>query len=435
MRSTICRGLVCVLVPLLTVACGSDTAFVGATPGGEGGETPQVPAAPSAAASSISFTVPVTDRIEDLGAGNYRQLGSVSVTDRDGLPVVDGTELELILIDTVMTQGSTASVMAGGDTLIFTGNGQITRRCTHPFGDNEAEACAQGINDFASTVTRGDSIRQIREGDYVVLAGGIEPEDRFRRVAVVNGATSLTVDAPYSRNYANVRFWVGTAESGAAVAGIVEDQAPTPGRAFTRGGIARILVNYPANVSTLGYGCFGYDNNGRYGDGDKRDGVPQSRQVLLAAIAGNGRSGTTISSSLPNAYCFSAIRGGVIQASQESISLGAEGDTAFVGLTPIDGGDGIRRAYTFLGCSIENLNRSGQGSTFALDVTVLPNSDGAPATDQRGFATVAITRIGAFGGGSATVTCRSNDPDETPASIDVTALDLGAPPPPAPIVP
>jgi len=341
----------------------------------------------------------------------------VAVTDRDGNQVEDGTRIALWLIDTVITQGNSGSTTVDSDVLTFTGNGLVTRRCDSNFGGNEADNCVDGINDFQSTVLRFDSIREIRPGDFVVLSDGIDPADRFRRVLAVNGPNAIQVDAPYSRSYANVKFWVGTAESGNAAAGLLEGQPLTAGEAFTRDGIAEFRVTYTADVQNLGYGCFGYLPNGRYASLDRRDAVPQSRQVILAAVAPNGISSVDI-----GRFCSLAINGGTVTPSSPALTLSSLGQTEVVGLTVRDGGDQVRLAYEGISCGIENLTRDPTDvGDFNLEVTVLGNADNLSATGHDGSALVRVTRLGAIGGGSADVVCRTGDVAGTPATITVDA--------------
>lgn len=352
---------------LLLAGCGGSGDFSAPGTGAPGGGT-------QSSVASINFTQPRA-AVVDLANGDYRLSGKLDVTDRDGRAVPDGTNVDLILLDTVILQDNTGAVVVGAlDVLTRSGPSLITTRCNSQFAV-EASGCVETTSSFTSTVVRSNSIRGILPGDFVVMRN-TDPQDRFRRVLSVNDGTSLRLDRPLARAYSGIELWVGTAASGFSVAGFnPTTSALTIGRATTIQGEAEFRTTYPANIRTLNYGCFGYLQSGAAFNIDQRDAVPQSRQVLIAATAPNGITAVNVRDS-----CAKSIAPSKVEADVTTLTLTNAGDSEDVNLTITDGGQGIALAYADFRC----VRTEGPSS-----LTVTPSSAFA---DVQGLATITITR-------------------------------------------
>ncbi|WP_268762364.1 beta strand repeat-containing protein [Fontimonas thermophila] len=369
---------------------------------------------------TISFTQPITDAIEDLNNGNYRLKGKVDVTDRYGNSVPDGTVVNLSLIDSVIVHDITGATTANGSTLARSGNSLIRRRCTsEPTPGGEASGCGArgaltGASDFTSPITRNDVPRFIQAGDIVAIRNA-QSADKRRFVSSVGGATQLTVQTPYLNTLNNGEFWVGASAMGAQIAGLASNGDLTPGTGVTKDGIAEFRVTYPANPRTILSGCYGYPYPDRsYDDRDRRDSVPQSRQVIVVANSGPVATGINAGD-----YCFKAIAGSSLTPLPSEIALGL-GGSAVVGLELRDGGDRIPLPYVGLSCFVSALGDDAlDPGTFGVTVAVNTNSDGFQETDVDGRGSVTITSSGTGAKGTATITCLGAD---TTATITVQGI-------------
>jgi hypothetical protein len=382
---------------------------------------------------TIVFTQPVTNAIENLGNGNYRRVGKVDVTDRYGNSVPDGTVVNLQLMDSVILHDSTGVTLAGTDTLNRSGDSLIRRRCTmEPLANGEAGGCGNrgdllGASSFSTQITRNDVPRFIDEGDLILIRN-TPAADKLRVVDTVDNATQLTAHQPYRFDLTNGEFWVGAALSGGQIAGLSLPNPDNGNRTLLNGtgvvvdGIAEFRVTYPANVGSILSGCYGYPYADRsYDDRDRRSSVPQSRQVIVAASAGDNVTGIDVGN-----YCFAAIAGGSITPQVEEIVIG-RGSFVDIGLTVRDngdlpplGGDRIRLPYVPVACFLSDFDTNDDdtnpATVFELDVMVLPNNDGFEETNVNGVAVVRLSNVG-DDSGSATVTCTNGDATTT---IEVT---------------
>jgi Bacterial Ig-like domain (group 1). len=370
---------------------------------------PQVSIA-SGPPSTLVFSGPITNAITDLQNGDYRLVGKVDVTDRYGNTVPDGTIVNLSLMDSVILQDDTASTAAGSSQLGRSGPSQIRRRCATPPppGGAEASGCtAPGADaassDFSSTIVRNGIARGIQPGDLVLLANAADG-DKKRTVNQVLSATGLETQAPYADALGGGQLWVGASLLGASIAGSDAQGNLTPGTTTTVDGIGEFRVTYPANSGTLLTGCYGYRPDGSYSDRDRRSAVPQSRQVLVAANAGQGATAVDVGD-----FCFKAVAGASLTPQQASLLVPA-GTSATDALRLRDGGDTVPMPYVPVKCAVTAINR-GTGSDFALMVSVNPNGDGDAATRVDGsvLVSVAVNGTATSPGDSATVTCYAAD--------------------------
>ncbi|ULQ46997.1 Ig-like domain-containing protein [Flagellatimonas centrodinii] len=371
---------------------------------------------------TIVFTQPITDAIEDLNNGNYRLKGKVDVTDRYGNSVPDGTVVNLSLMDSVILHDATGSTSTDNAQLSRSGDSLIRRRCaTDPLSGGEATGCGirgqlADASDFTSTITRNDVALGIQPDDLIFIRNA-QSADKKRFVGATGTATSLDAHVPYRGNLVNGEFWVGAARSGAQIAGLAEDGGLVAGTGVTQDGIAEFRVTYPANVRTIFTGCYGYPYADRsYDDRDRRSRIPQSRQVIVSASAGD-----EVVAINQGDYCFKAIAGGTLQPTVGEIALG-QGESTTIGLLLRDGGDTIPLPYSGLACFVSALSAGDDDNdpltNFALSVNVNPNSDGDRATGVSGSGSVSIQNIG-DDVGSATITCIGGDAS---TEIEVTGL-------------
>ena len=372
---------------------------------------PQISIA-SGPAASITFTQPITNAIQNLGIasnnadgqarpGIYRLLGSVAVRDRYDNNVPDGTVINLSAIDTALLHDNTGTTTAGGNTVSRSGNSLITTRCNEPASpNNEAQGCnTASSSSFTTSVTRNSSSRSAQAGDLVLLRKAVS-QDKKRALSSVNSATQITVNSAYGSTPLtattptdpnNGEFWVGTQALGSVINGTDASNKYTTGSGTTRSGVVPIAFEYPANANSILTGCYGYVGpNGHIVDVDRRDSVPQSRQVVLAATAGNGVTGTTAGN-----FCFKSIAGTTVTPAAAKIGLAPNGDAAINGLTVRDGGDTVPLPFVGIACSVSYTKKA--GSTFAITAVVNNNLRANQAT---GF----DSSTGGPGVGSVTVT-------------------------------
>jgi adhesin/invasin len=405
----------------------------GANPIAVSATLPQISIA-SGPAASITFTQPVTNAIQNLGIasnnadgqarpGIYRLVGSVAVRDRYDNNVPDGTVINLSGIDTALLHDNTGTTTAGGNTVSRSGNSLMTTRCNEPSSpNNEAAGCnTASASSFTTSVTRNNSSRAAQAGDLVLLRKAVS-QDKKRALSSVNSATQITVNAAYgstpltattSTDPNNGEFWVGTQALGSVINGTDASNKYTTGSGITRGGVVPIALEYPANVNSILTGCYSYASpDGHMRDVDRRDSVPQSRQVVLAATAGNGVTGTTAGS-----FCFKSIAGTTVTPAASKIGLAPNGGAAINGLTVRDGGDTIPLPFVGIACNVSYTKKA--GSTFAITAVVNTNLRGDRAT---GF----DSSTGGPGVGSVTVTRTDDgtnfDPSDV-ATVSCISLD------------
>lgn len=370
--------------------------------------------------TTIAFSNPVTNSVENIGGGSYRRRGQVLVTDRYGNTVADGTVVNFTLLDTAITHDNTGSTVASSALLSRSGNSLITRRCTiEPTAGSEASGCnapGSGNNppatpspsDFASAVTRNGSSRNLQANDRVLIRNAIDG-DKIRSISSVDSPTQLTTVSQYLNSLSNGEFWAGASLLGGSIAGIDAAGNLVPGSGTTTNGIADLRVTYPANAGTILSGCYGYPypapsgpGSAAYSDRDRRDAVPQSRQVVVAAS-----SGTKATAVSQGRFCFAGIANGTVAASPTSVAL-QQGASQQVSLSVNDGGDKIQLPYLPVSCFVSSLTTT---NAFSISTSVAPNSDGDIATNVNGTASLTITRSNgaAASGDNATVMCLSGD--------------------------
>ena len=383
----------------------SGTNFAVATDVAATGSAPQISIA-SGPAASIVFTSPLQNAIVDLGGGSYSRKGQVLVRDRYGNFVPDNSAVNFSMIDSAIVHDSTGITAAASPTLTRSGTGLINRRCAvQPLAGNEAGTCTAGnTNDFSSTITRNNATRSIQANDTILIRDA-QAIDKRQVVTAVTSTTTLTAQNNYNAALSGATFWVGSALSGGAISGVDANFAnPVAGTGKTTSGIANFVVVYPANSSSILTGCYGYNADGSYSTEDKRDAVPQSRQVVIAALAGNNAATVDAGS-----FCFSAIAGITVTPGIAALTVPVASNRT-VGLTITDGGQKIRLPYVGVSCFVSKVTHAVAGNDYNVTVTQAVNSDGNKKTGIDGTTSVTISATGTVtAGDSAAVVCNSLD--------------------------
>ncbi len=334
-----------VFVSMGLVACGSDSSSTVGVGGSVAGVDPTVettgdtPTGSSVnSAQTIALSYPITNATENLGAGVYRRMASAVVTDNEGNPVPDGTEVFLSVIDSVIAQGTI-------DTL----SGAVLTDTSPTFGDGTTATTLD-----QAYVVRNEALHFIDPGDHVFLVSNdpfnlapadskananAEGEDKNRIVSSADGsvtANTITVTTNYAVDYPNTNYpadtteyVVGTSASGVYVLGTNSDgEFVNEGFATTLNGVATFYIVYPANVHTILTGC-------GISDIDERTLPIGAARVYLVASAG------TEATTIDQRFCFSAIGPDVLFSAPSKLS--ATG--GFVSLWVEDSGDEIPMPY------------------------------------------------------------------------------------------
>lgn len=271
----------------------------------------------SGPAHTLVFAFPVTGGIQNLGddssdpyiPGFYRRKGGITVTDRYGNSVPDGTVINLGVIDTVIAKGTAGSTTANDDVL----SGAVTL----------SDGSATAFN--TATVVRSGTNRFIEENDRILVFDA-QAEDKSRFVSSV-AAGSVTAQSDYLNTQAALDYTVGASLLGASIAGVDPDSANgalTVGRAITKDGLAQIRFTYPADVNSI--------NTGYNVDLDTRAQPYQSGDVYLIAQAST--SGATV---IEDSLGFGAVSPFKVTSQFDDISA-----SSTINIEVEDGGDGVR---------------------------------------------------------------------------------------------
>ncbi len=320
----------------------------------------------SGPAHAITFTYPITDAVINDGNGVYSRKGSVIVADRYGNPVVDGTVVNLGMIDTVIASGS------DGDTA--TNSGALTSVATDL---------------STASVTRNGIARFIEANDRVLLLDSVAGDKSRFASAAATDANTLPVQTAYTGGETNLNFIVGSTESdlGSTISG-VDGSNLTAGRVTTENGVGEIRITYPANVSTILTGC-------SLAAPDTRTTPADSGDVFVVGTVSD-TDATTVTSK----FCYSAIAGYTLTVTPAEIDKDSN-----IGLELRDGGDTI--PLPFVGVTSNVLYTKNAGG---LTVT---HSAGCANTDINGGCTATITVVGGASGDSAEVTFYAGDASAT----------------------
>lgn len=239
---------------------------------------------------SITISYPFLDAVVDDSNGVYRRKMSVLLRDQQGIPVPDGTVVNLRVIDSIIATGQ---VTGGGNTI---SGSTLTIPGAVQTDGSAADLTTAVVSRFG---TVGGENRGIQAGDYVLLFNGANNRDVARLVsAAPQQANTLTVTQGYNSAYPEtdqVGYLIGASMLSAGVAGEDEDGNLTPGRVTVLGGAgtATAWISYAANANTIHTGCTP--------NIDPRISPLGSGQVYVVAESGGV---TTVEN-----FCFNSIAG------------------------------------------------------------------------------------------------------------------------------
>ena len=338
LKKKIIPAMLGAFVSLGLVACGGDstsTVGVGAsttsgTTGGTAGSgtTGDTPtgSTSSNAARTIVLSYPMTNSIENLEGGLYRRIGKAIVTDNEGNPVADGTEVYFSLIDSIIAKGTISS--ADGESIV-----------ANVLTDSNPTS-ADGVDTTldAAYVIRNGAHQFIETGDHLFLKGdnpngsydenrltNAEPEDKNRVISSLT-ANTITVSQNYSVDYpistynsGETDYIVGASLLGGLVQGVSIDdddvEVLTNGYSTVKNGVATFHVTYPANVREINTGCIPSSI-------DARSLPLGSAEVVLVASAGSEAI------TVDDRFCMSPVAPVEIVLSREKHSVSpGESDT------------------------------------------------------------------------------------------------------------
>ena len=337
----------------------------------------------SGPAHSIAFGRPITGAVTNLGAGNYQRIGSVTVTDRYGNSVADGSVVNLGIIDSIIVDDRGAA------------NG-ITNPGSSSLGDGSIFLTDGTAVDYTTaSITRNNTTRSIQENDRVLIFNAVA-EDKSRHVATGATANVLPVQTAYTATNVAASYVVGAATLGGAIFGVdpADGTTLTPGYVSTIDGIGEIRIDYPAKRETILIGCGRSVPDTRHLPDDSAD------TYVVASVSG------TDATSITGEYCFSAIAGYAMTTVPSSISGGA----VPVVVSLVDGGDTIPLPFVDVSSSVVITTNTG-GMTVGVSTC-----DASSVTDVSGSCTATVTIGGTPAtGDAATVSFFAGD-----ASADVT---------------
>lgn len=334
-------------------------------------------------ASTIVLTYPITESIENLGGGVYRRIGKAIVTDNEGNPVPDGTNVFFNVIDSTIAMGTITSVNGDG----------ISGSVLTDYNPSLANGVATTFS--TAYVIRNEATRYINPGDHLYLKGfnssdyansvpNADAEDKNRIISTDTGAISgntLKVTQDYVSIYPNsayasggTDYIVGASLLGAKVLGKTYDDAGEPqytnlGYATTKNGIAEFVVDYPATRRELNTGC---DISAI----DERSLPLGSANVLVVASA--GAKAITVDDN----FCFAPIAPFIV--GHEADPVVSAGAAASEWLVPVNVADANKVDVPY--SSVGFVAASSSQLLHILDVDLL-DEDGNPTsyTDRDGW--------------------------------------------------
>ncbi|MFW6334983.1 MAG: hypothetical protein ACOC0W_06900, partial [Desulfosalsimonas sp.] len=163
-----------------------------------------------------------------ITSGFYCMSASLSVTDRWGNPVPDGTVINMGVMDSVISSGT----------------GNITQ-------DSNVLVHAEGDADFETdSVERSGKQRHIEPGDRVLIKeAASENKSRFVQDPVSDGPHRIYVNRAYEADE-TVEYVVGASLLGGSIHGCNPDGTATKGTVITKEGLGRLCFVYPSGAAT-----------------------------------------------------------------------------------------------------------------------------------------------------------------------------------------
>jgi hypothetical protein len=323
---------------------------------------------------AMALSAPTLNAVVDLNTGGdagipqtpgfYSRRAGLLVTDRWGNPVPDGTTINLGVIDSVIADSGTGSIADGGSVL--------------------TDASANFAN---ASITRSGLVREIEEGDRVVLFD-VPASDKSRFVTTPIGTTTLPVTRPYENTLTNIEYAVGASLLGASIYG-TDGSTATKGTVRTQNGLAQLRLVYPANKNRILVGCYPSGVDTRH--------LPQnSARVITVFTSSDDRVSMVDEGTL----CFSAIAGFTLSAVPDELA-GKIGNTFSLTLTLVDGGDEVPLPFIDVEAFVVS------EGVITVDVTT-------GATDENGQFISQVDITGGVSGDSATIKYYAGD-----AQLDV----------------
>ncbi len=363
---------------------------------------PQISIA-SGPAHTIVLTSPITNSVENLGGGVYRRTISAVVTDRFGNAVVDGTPINLGLIDRIIATDD------GED------DGTTTATST-TFADaspKEADGSAVNFNTATILLEPNTSIgtqRGIEANDRILIIDA-QAEDKNRFISSA-GNSSVEVQTAFNNTEAALTYVIGASLNGANIGGLDSDGNFNAGTATSVNGVADIRMVYPANVNTILLGSSP--------SVDSRYSPLGSADVYIVASS-NDSAATTISSQ----FGYAAIAGFTLVPTPSAL-----GGSGTVSLLLRDGGDTIPLPLVGVGASVKidtrgTYNECTDPALLTEALCLAPEAWIEKTSDFNVTATSGSTNISGVFGSVVTVTGSNIQPGDA-ATITYFAGDATA---------
>lgn len=305
--------------------------------------------------------------VENLRNGYYRAKAGISVTDRHGNAVPDGTPVYLGLIDSVLAHDTDGATTAA----------------TAALADADGPSdYTTGSDDFSlAYVVRDGITRFIESRDRVLVFSG-NAADRQRYVASAPTAyNTLPLTSGYNSTAAGLEYVVGASLLGSVITGLDNpNNTEINGRAITELGLTELYITYPANSSTIHVGCTDAS--------DQRHLPAGSADVYVVATSSDNRV-TTISDS----FCFNSLLPWKLHVSQDAV-VGSQTQVVPKNITIYltDGGDSVPLPYVLVTATSDNGSLvsatdcttgdgvSGPAGTCTSTITIQPGASGDTAT-------------------------------------------------------
>lgn len=358
------------------IASAADSGSSSSSGSGSGGGSSGGGSSSSITAHTIAISYPITDAIENLGAGFYRRVGSAQVTDNEGNPVADGTMVYFRVIDSVVATGSIETANSDGIT-----GGTLT-----DMGPRLGDGVTATSFDTAY-VYRNAAYHFLGKGDPVYLINADEADKlRWISATATNSITNniLTLSSNYVGTYPNSTYASGTTSYvagisalGASIRGEDASGNLVTGYGVTKDGVVKFHITYPANIATINTGC----GNSSV---DTRTTPVGAAQVYVVAWVNS-----TVST-VNQDFCFSPIAGGSFDVIPGSLS-----SSGTISATLHDGGDTVAVPFQLVTVYVSDEDLT--------DVTLSGGLSGSSKsrvyrTDANGNFDVTVTVAGASGG-------------------------------------
>lgn len=237
----------------------------------------------------------------DQTPGFYSKRAGISVLDRWGNAVPDGTVINVGVMDTILASGT----------------GDLTEEV-----DSEFNGILRDINGpITLTPSSINDTDRIAEAPDRVVVNNAEAHNKSRFVAGIEG-DEIAVTRPYVEAENGLEYWVGASLRGSAIYGMNPDGSVTKGTVITRNGLGQLRFVYPANPNTIHLGVV--EDDPRY---------PGPATKIASIFTCTDDSATMVDT---GTLIFASIAGWTLTGRPESIN-----ETTIITLEVFDGGDEI----------------------------------------------------------------------------------------------